>query len=96
MHQPNLQGVREISVILLTVVGDGWKDQYILQYTNDTGSKPNSFLRNVFLSLRRLYCTAYIVRGNAKKLTSVGLFYKDVILFLKNILRVQGSLRKIK
>ena len=28
----------------------------------------------------------YIVRDNAKKITTVGLFFKDVILFLKNYL----------
>ena len=33
----------------------------------------------LFYSLR----TAYIVRDNAKKFTSVGLSYKDVILFSK-------------
>ena len=33
-----------------------------------------------------LFCsrhTAYIVRGNAKKITSVGLSYKGIILFSK-------------
>ena len=45
------------------------------------GSKLDSFFRKgVFLVL---FCsrTAYIVRDNAKKFTSVGLSYKGVILF---------------
>ena len=45
------------------------------------GYKLYSFLRKMFLVL---FCsrTAYIVTDNAKKLTSVGLFYKDVGLIL--------------
>ena len=58
-------------------------------------SKLYSFLRKkVFL----LFCsrrTAYIVRDNAKTFTSVGLSFKEVILFSKS-LRVRCSLRKIK
>ena len=51
------------------------------------GSKLDSFLRKgcfffvLFLSRRRR--TAYIVKVNAKKFTSVSLSYKDVILFSK-------------
>ena len=48
------------------------------------GSKRDSFLRKkVFLVLFSSPRTAYIVRDNAKKFTSVGLSYKDVTLFLK-------------
>ena len=46
-----------------------------------------------------LFCsrsTAYIVRDNAKKFTSVGLSYKDVTLFSKIFYIVRCSLRKIK
>ena len=38
-----------------------------------------------------LFCSrraAYIVKDNAKTFTSVGLSYKDVILFLKNVFDV--------
>ena len=63
-----IQGVREISGILLTVVG----------------SKFNSFLtKKVFLFLFCPRRTAYIVRDNAKTFTSVGLSFKGVILFSK-------------
>ena len=37
----------------------------------------------MFLVLFCSCCTAYIVRDNAKNFTSVGLSYKDVILFSK-------------
>ena len=77
-----IQGGREISAILLTVVGDGCTIWDL----------------NLIVSLEKgvscLFCschTAYIVRDNAKKFTSVGLSYKDV-----NILHIRCSLRKIK
>ena len=60
------------------------------------GSKLDGFLTEGVSSSVFSRRTAYIVRYNAKKFTLVGLFYKDVILFLKNILRVGCSLRKIK
>ena len=44
------------------------------------GSKFDSFLTQRSFCSRR---TAYIVRDNAKKFTSVGLSYKDVIIFSK-------------
>ena len=48
------------------------------------GSKLDSFLRKrVFLVLLSSRRTAYIVRDNAKIFTSVGLSYKDVMLFSK-------------
>ena len=48
------------------------------------GSKLDSFLRkHVFLVLVSSRRTAYIVRDNAKKITSLGLSYKGVILFSK-------------
>ena len=48
------------------------------------GSKLDSFLRKkTFLILFCSRRTAYIVRDNAKIFTSVGLPYKDVILFSK-------------
>ena len=38
----NIQGGREISAILLTIVGDGWKDQYIyIQGVNDIDCQKN-------------------------------------------------------
>ena len=47
-------------------------------------SKLDSFLRKwCFFVLFCLCRTAYIVRNNEKKCTSVGLFYKNVILFSK-------------
>ena len=67
---PLLQGEREISAILLTVDGDGWKDK---KYVYNMGSKLDSFLtKKMFL----LFCsrrTAYNVRENAKKFTSLDL-----------------------
>ena len=45
-----------------------------------------------------LFCargTAYIVRDNAKTLTSIDLSYKDVIIFSKKLLE-RCSLHKIK
>ena len=41
------------------------------------------FQKTVFLFLFRSRRTAYIVRDNARIFTSVGLSYKDVILFSK-------------
>ena len=41
------------------------------------------FSEKVFLVLFCSRLTAYIVRDNAKKITSVGLSYKEVILFSK-------------
>ena len=47
-------------------------------------SKLDSFIRkNAYLALFCSPRTAYIVRDNAKKIRSVGLPYKDVILFSK-------------
>ena len=81
VFQIDVQSGREISVILLTVVGDGWKDKKIMY---NTGSKIDSFLRKkVFLVLFCSRRAAYIVRDKARKFTSVGLSYKDVILFSK-------------
>ena len=40
-----IKGGRETSAILLIVVGDGWKDQYIYIYIFNMGSKLDSFLR---------------------------------------------------
>ena len=39
--------------------------------------------KKVFLVLFCSRCTAYIVRDNAKKITSVGLSCREVILFSK-------------
>ena len=48
------------------------------------GSKLDSFLRKkVFLVLFCSRRTAYIVRDNAKKFTSVGISYMGLILFSK-------------
>ena len=48
------------------------------------GTKLDSFLRKkAFLVLFCSRRTAYIVRDNAKKFTSVGLTYKGVVLFSK-------------
>ena len=84
----------KISFILLTVVGGGWKDQ-IFFYTI-WGLNLIVFSAKVFLVLFCSRRTAYIVRDNAKKFTSVGISYMGLILFSKNILRVRCSLRKIK
>ena len=60
------------------------------------GSKLDSFLRKkMFPVLFTSYCLYSIIRDNATKFTSVGLSYKDIILF-SNILRVRCSLCKIK
>ena len=47
------------------------------------GSKLDRFLRKRHFLLFCSRRTAYIVRDNAKNYTSVGLSYKDVILFSK-------------
>ena len=61
------------------------------------GSYFHSSQKKVFLFLFCLRRTAYIVRENAKTITSVGLSFKDVILFSKKeMLCVRCSLRKIK
>ena len=53
-------------------------------YIYNVRSKIDSFLRKgCFLFCFCLRRTAYVVRDNAKKFTSVGLSYKDVILFSK-------------
>ena len=61
------------------------------------GSKLDSFFfqKKVLLVLFWSRRTAYIVRDNTKTFTSIGLFYKDIILFSKK-LRVRCSLRQIK
>ena len=51
----DIQNGREISVILLTVVGDGSKDQIYIDY--NMGSKLYSFLRK----RRFLFCFVYVV-----------------------------------
>ena len=50
------------------------------------GSKLDNFLKKkvVYFSLW-FTCAAYIVRDNAKKLTSLGLSFKDVILFSRKL-----------
>ena len=53
------------------------------------------FSEMVFLVLFCSRRTAYIVRDNAKKFISVGLSYKDVILFKKKYV-FDVVLRKIK
>ena len=47
------------------------------------GSKLDTFFRKRCFILFCSSHTAYIVKDNAKKFTSVGLSYKDVILFSK-------------
>ena len=55
---------------------------FIYVYIHNMGSKLDSFLRkNMFLVPFCSRSTAYIVRDNAKKFTSVGLSYNGVILF---------------
>ena len=71
-------GGREISAILLTVVGDGSKNQ---KYIYNMGSKLDKFSqKKVFLVQFCSRRTAHVVRNNAKKFTSIGLSFKDVIL----------------
>ena len=75
----HIKSGRGINDILLTVVRDSWKDHT----AQNMGSKLGSFLRKRRFLLRFAHRTANIVRDNAKKFASVGLSYKDVILFLK-------------
>ena len=49
------------------------------------GSKLDSFLRKWCFLFCFSHVEAYIVTGNEKKITSIGLSYKDVMLFKKNI-----------
>ena len=75
-----IQSGREISAILLIVVGDGWKHQKNV-YTKWGLNLIVYSEKGVSCSCSRR--TACIVRDNAKKFTSVGLSYKGVILFSK-------------
>ena len=68
-------------------------------YIYNMGTKHDSFLSkrcSLFCFIHALLLIGPIARDNAKKFTSLGLSYKDVILFSKNILPVQCSVRKIK
>ena len=81
-NRSHLKGGREISAILLTVAGDGWKDQKIYIGYNMVSKTWWFPQKKVFLVLFCSRRTAYyIVRDNARKITSVGLSYKGVILF---------------
>ena len=57
------------------------------------GSKLDTFLTKVFLFVFCSRRTAYIVRDNANTFASVGLSFKDVILFSEKV-RVPYSLPK--
>ena len=54
------------------------------QFIYNMGSELDSFIRKkVFLVLFCSRLTAYIVRDNAKRITSVGISYMGLILFSK-------------
>ena len=74
MNHPIYRVEGEISAILLTVVGDGWKEKKIIY---NMGSKLDSFLRKRCF----LVCFVHVVllRENAKNIHQ----YKGVILFSK-------------
>ena len=80
-----IQGGREISAILLTVVEDGWKDQKNVYY--NMGSKLDSFLRKrCFLFLFCSRRTAYIVGDNAKQNYISRFILQGPNIIFKNIL----------
>ena len=88
----NLQAGREISVILLTVVRDGWKNNiYTIWGLNlivfsENGVFLFSFVHGVLLIsleiMQKIYISRFILQGCNS--------------IFRNILRVQCSLRKIK
>ena len=70
---------------------------YIYIYIYNMGSKLDSFLRKGCFFFSFVYVVLLIpLEIMRKKITSVGLSYKDVLLFSKNILSLRCSLRKIK
>ena len=75
-----IQSGREISAILLIVVRDGWKDQ---KCAYNMGSKRDSFLRKRCLLFCFVHDVLHISLEIMRRFTSVGLSYKDVILFSK-------------
>ena len=89
--------IRKISVILLTLIGDGWKTKKYSIYTI-WGLNLIIFLgKKVFLVLFCSRRTAYIVRDNAKKIYyHIRFILKGRIIIFRNILRVRCSLRKSK